>query len=362
MQKQYKVRKIIHMDMDAFYASIEQRDNPSLRGMPLAVGHGGERGVVAAASYEARRYGVRSAMSSRAALARCPELVFTPARFDVYREVSRQIMDIFHDYTDLVEPLSLDEAYLDVTVNNYAMPSATLIAEDIKRRILEDTHLTASAGISFNKFLAKVASDYRKPDGLTVITPRQAESFVEGLRIEQFWGVGKVTAGKMHRMGIHTGADLKMRGEEELVRSFGKAGYAYYLNARAVDNREVVPCRVRKSVGSEHTFAADLVDASTIERQLRSTAEEVWRRAENKGFYGRTVTLKIKFHDFRQITRSITLSGFVTEYGVFLAAAQTLLAQTDLAGSRIRLLGLSLNNPTDIERPHSPQLEIEFPE
>ena len=215
------MRKIIHIDMDAFFASIEQRDFPHLRGIPLAVGNGGERGVVAAASYEARRYGVHSAMSSRAALARCPQLVFTPARFEVYREVSRTIMDIFHEYTDKVEPLSLDEAYLDVTVNHRNMPSATLIAREIKQRIRRETGLTASAGVSVNKFLAKVASDYDKPDGLKVVTDREAEEFVASLRIEQFWGVGRVTADKMHRLGIHTGADLRARSEDSSLRQGG---------------------------------------------------------------------------------------------------------------------------------------------
>lgn len=357
-----KMRKIIHIDMDAFYASIEQRDNPALRGLPLAVGHAGERGVVAAASYEARRYGVHSAMSSHAAFIRCPQLVFTPARFDVYREVSSQIMDIFHDYTDRVEPLSLDEAYLDVTVNNYAMPSATLIAKDIKNRILSSTGLTASAGVSFNKFLAKVASDFRKPDGLTVITDTQAEAFVESLAIEHFWGVGKVTAEKMHRMGIYTGADLKTWSEAELAWHFGKAGHSYYLNARAIDNREVMPDRVRKSVGSENTFSIDLDDSDDLMRALHASAEEVWRRASSKEFYGRTVTLKIKYSDFRQITRSSTLNGFVTEYAVFVETAEKLLAGVELGGAKVRLLGLSVSNPSEVEHPQSGQLEFDFPD
>ena len=329
------MRKIIHIDMDAFYASIEQRDNPRLRGVPVAVGHSGERGVVAAASYEARRYGVRSAMSSRAALARCPGLVFVPARFDVYREVSHRIMDIFFDYTDRVEPLSLDEAYLDVTVNHYNMPSATIIASDIRRRIREATGLTASAGVSVNKFLAKIASDYNKPDGLTVVTGEEAEAFVEGLKIEQFWGVGKVTADRMHGMGIHTGADLKMRSEAELVWHFGKAGHTYYLNARAIE---------------------------MLERELRATAEEVWRRAGRRDFYGRTVTLKIKYADFRQITRSHTFPGFVTEYGQFLDASLGLLSGVDLTYGKVRLLGLSIGNPADLEQPQCGQLEFDFPE
>lgn len=357
-----KMRKIIHIDMDAFYASIEQRDNPAYRGVPLAVGHAGERGVVAAASYEARRYGVHSAMSSHAALLRCPQLIFTPPRFDVYREVSGIIMDIFRDYTGLVEPLSLDEAYLDVTVNNYAAPSATLIAEDIKKRILTSTGLTASAGVSYNKFLAKVASDLRKPDGLTVITEEEGEAFVESLDIERFWGVGKVTADRMHRMGIHTGADLKRRSEAELVRQFGKAGHSYYLNARAIDYREVSPHRVCKSVGSENTFASDLHDPDEVLRVLRTTADEVWQRAARRKFCGRTVTLKIRYPDFRQITRSATLPGFVEDYKHFLATAETLWASVDTDGAPIRLLGLNLSNPADTEHPKSLQLELDFPE
>lgn len=355
------MRKIIHVDMDAFYASIEQRDHPELRGVPIAVGHPGDRGVVAAASYEARRYGVRSAMSSHTAFMRCPQLVFVPVRFDVYREVSRQIMDIFHDYTDKVEPLSLDEAYLDVTVNNYGMPSATIIARDIKRRIRETTGLSASAGVSVNKFLAKVASDCNKPDGLTVVTAAEAEAFVEGLKIEQFWGVGPVTAEKMHRIGIYTGADLKMRSEAELTWHFGKAGHAYYLNARAIDNREVVSDRVRKSVGSENTFFEDIDDREELEHQLRVTAEEVWRRAGKRDFYGRTVTLKIKYSDFRQITRSRTLSEFVTEFGQLLDAAEELLSEVDLSYGKVRLMGLSVGNPACIEQPQNGQLEFDFP-
>ena len=356
------MRKIIHIDMDAFFASIEQRDFPHLRGIPLAVGNGGERGVVAAASYEARRYGVHSAMSSRAALARCPQLVFTPARFEVYREVSRTIMDIFHEYTDKDEPLSLDEAYLDVTVNHRNMPSATLIAREIKQRIRRETGLTASAGVSVNKFLAKVASDYDKPDGLKVVTDREAEEFVASLRIEQFWGVGRVTADKMHRLGIHTGADLRARSEAELIHRFGKVGHLYYLNARGIDYREVVSERIRKSVGSEVTFASDIDDRQELLRQLAVVGEEVWRRAGRRDFYGRTVTLKIKFADFRQITRSRTAEGFITEYNRFRDMASELFDAVDLQGEQVRLIGLSVSNPADIESPEYRQLEIEFPE
>ena len=355
-----RMRKIIHIDMDAFYASIEQRDNPELRGKPVAVGYAGERGVVAAASYEARRYGVHSAMPSKTALSRCPNIIFTPARFDVYKDVSRQIMDIFLDYTDLVEPLSLDEAYLDVTENYLNMPSGTIIARDIKRRIKETTGLTASAGVSVNKFLAKIASDQDKPDGLFVVTDTDSEKFVEGLRIEQFWGVGKVTAAKMHRLGIHTGADLKRQSEAMLVRYFGKAGRTYYQNARAIDPREVKPDRIRKSIGAENTFQFDLNDISSLEDSLDEIAAEVWKRASRREFYGRTVTLKIKYADFTQITRSKTLHEFVTESQTLRQTGRELLLGVDISEKSIRLIGLTISNIQDIEPPATRQLEIDF--
>jgi len=354
------VRKIIHIDMDAFYASVEQRDNPELRGRPLAVGHAGERGVVAAASYEARRFGVRSAMASRTALKRCPQLIFTPARFEVYKEVSAQIHEIFHDYTDLVEPLSLDEAYLDVTENKIGMPSGTIIAQQIRGRIREATGLTASAGVSVNKFLAKVASDYRKPDGLFVITDREAEGFAEGLRIEQFWGVGPATAEKMHALGIHTGAQLKAHSEDFLVRRFGKFGHELYRFARGEDERPVVPDRVRKSIGAEQTYAHDVADPAELEQKLRDVADEVWRRVSKHEFWGRTVTLKVKFADFTQITRSRTPGGFVAEFGTFWAASRELLSALDCGGKRVRLMGLSMGNAHDLETPEVYQLEFDF--
>lgn len=346
--------------MDAFFASIEQRDNPEYRGKPVAVGYSGERGVVAAASYEARRYGVRSAMSSRQALSRCPQLIFVPSRFEVYRDVSRSIMDIFHEYTDLVEPLSIDEAYLDVTENHIGMPSATIIAREIKRRIKETTGLTASAGVSVNKFLAKIASDYRKPDGLFVITADEAEAFTESLRIEKFWGVGKVTAEKMHRLGIHSGKDLKSRSEEELLRLFGKAGSTYYLNARGEDHRRVTPDRIRKSVGAENTFLSDLTDREEMNRQLYEIAEEVWKRTSKRNFYGRTITLKVKYADFEQITRSRTMRHFITDFSVFHDIGSELLENIDTSAKSIRLIGLSLSNIYETERPESYQLEFDF--
>ncbi|HLP05808.1 MAG TPA: DNA polymerase IV, partial [Paludibacter sp.] len=251
------MRKIIHIDMDAFFASIEQRDNPDYRGKPLAVGHAGTRGVVAAASYEARKYGVRSAMASKTALRKCPQLIFVMPRFDVYKSVSSQVLEIFREYTDLVEPLSLDEAFLDVTENHKNMPSATHIALEIKQKIFEKLSLTASAGVSFNKFLAKIASDFNKPNGIYVVTPETAAQFVEKLEIEKFYGVGKVTAKRMHQLGINTGADLKQWSIEGLVANFGKAGHFYYQNARGIDHRPVEPQHIRKSVGAETTFGHD---------------------------------------------------------------------------------------------------------
>ncbi|WP_419506654.1 DNA polymerase IV, partial [Barnesiella intestinihominis] len=283
--------KIIHVDMDAFYASIEQRDRPELRGRPIAVGYDGPRGVVATASYEARPFGVRSAISSVLARRLCPALIFVPARFDVYKAVSQQIRDIFHDYTELVEPLSLDEAFLDVS----HVRSATLVAREIKARIRAETGLTASAGISVNKMLAKIASDYRKPDGLFVIPPDRIDAFVAELPVERFFGIGEVTAEKMHALGIRTGADLRQWEELELVRHFGKAGRSYYGYARGIDPRPVVPNRIRKSLGAETTFEADTADREVLLGELEQVCEEVWRRLVRHKFRGRTVVLKLKF-------------------------------------------------------------------
>lgn len=346
--------------MDAFYASIEQRDNPDFRGKPLAVGYSGDRGVVAAASYEARKYGVRSAMPSRTAFKRCPHIIFTPARFDVYRQVSQQIRKIFLDYTDLVEPLSLDEAYLDITVNHIGMPSATIIAKEIKNRIKEVTGLTASAGVSINKFLAKVASDYDKPDGLFVITNKEAEQFVEQLKIEQFWGVGKVTAEKMHLLGIHTGADLKKMSKGMLLAHFGKVGHQYYLNARAIDNREVEPHRIRKSIGTENTYLYDIFEKDDLILNLKEVAEETWERASKRNFYGRTLILKVKYSDFQIITRSKTLNSFINDYNLFWQTALDLLDMVDVSEKKIRLMGLSVSNNQEVEKPKIYQLEIDF--
>jgi DNA polymerase-4 len=317
--------------------------------------------VVAAASYEARRFGVRSAMPSKTAIKRCPELIFTPGRFEVYKEVSNQIHKIFHDYTDLVEPISLDEAYLDVTTNKIDMPSATIIARQIKERILSETALTASAGVSTNKFLAKIASDYHKPDGLFVVTDARAAEFVATLRIEQFWGVGPATAEKMHRLGIHSGADLRQQPIETLTRNFGKMGHLLFDFARGIDTRPVEPFHIRKSIGAEETYAHDLDNPRLLAEKLRSLANEVWQRVSKHEFSGRTVTLKVKYADFSQITRSRTPGGFVNEFEIFWNAAQELLAGVDFHEKPIRLMGLSMGGAREIETPEAYQLEFDFP-
>lgn len=333
-------RKIIHIDMDAFYASVEQRDHPQWRGRPIAVGHDGPRGVVATASYEARPYGVRSAISSALARRLCPGLIFVPARFEVYKAVSRQIRAIFGDYTELVEPLSLDEAFLDVTHTR----SATLVAREIKTRIRAETGLTASAGISVNKMLAKIASDYRKPDGLFTIAPAQIDRFVAELPIERFFGIGEVTAGKMHRLGISTGADLRMWDEMTLVQHFGKAGHAYYGYARGIDEREVMPNRVRKSLGAETTFEEDIDDREQLRLELAAVREEVWNRLMRHEFKGKTVVLKLKFDNFRQVTRSKTLFTPVDSDETLRVVSEELLLAVDFHGRKIRLIGLTVGN------------------
>jgi DNA polymerase-4 len=357
------VRKIIHIDADAFYASVEQRDNPEYRGKPLAVGYAAERGVVAAASYEARKFGVHSAMPSLTALSKCPQLIFVPARFELYREISMQMRNIFLEYTDLVEPLSLDEAYLDVTVNKPGIASATVIAREINRRIKETTQLTVSAGVSINKFLAKIASDWKKPDGLFVVLPEEAESFVEELKIEQFWGVGKVTAAKMRELGIHTGRDLKKLKEGELIRLFGKAGHIYYQNARGIDNREVEPNRIRKSLGAEETFMSDLYDKMELKEKLREIANEVWRRASKRDFYGRTVTLKVKYADFREVSKRRTLSRPIEDFYTFWSVAGDLLDTVESGTQkRIRLMGLSVSGARETDAMKDRQLKLDFGE
>ena len=337
------VRKIIHVDMDAFYASVEQRDDPALRGRPVAVGGSRERGVVAAASYEARAFGVHSAMPSVTARRKCPDLVFVKPRFEVYRAVSRQIREIFAEHTALIEPLSLDEAYLDVTENHRGIGSATEIAELIRARIRVETGLTASAGVSYNKFLAKMASGQRKPDGIFVITPRMGPGFVEALPVRKFHGVGPATAARMEALGIHTGADLKLRGVEELRAHFGKAGPYYFALARGVDTRAVQADQVRKSAGAENTFAEDLVTFDQAAAALGPIVEKVWRFCDQGGIRGRTVTLKVKFADFRQITRSRTAISPIAREADLAATALALLAPVFPPRRPIRLLGVTLS-------------------
>ena len=339
-----ETRKIIHIDMDAFYASVEQRDHPELRGRPVAVGSPGERGVVAAASYEARRYGVRSALSSKVAKRKCPDLVFVKPRFEVYRSVSNQIRAILDEYTDLVEPLSLDEAYLDVTYVKKGKPSATLIAREIKQRIREETGLTASAGVSFNKFLAKVASDVKKPDGMFVITPKDAENFIDNLEIRKFYGIGKVTAKKLNEMGIWFGRDLKLVDRHELVRMFGKSGNYYFEIARGIDDRPVEESLERKSLGAEETFEHDLYLPDQMRPEMESIAETVWRRIGRSGLKARTVTLKIKYADFVQQTRSKTMPSTIDSKSDFLENGWNLLMTEMPFRAGIRLLGLTLSN------------------
>lgn len=330
--------------MDAFFASVEQRDNEAYRGKPLAVGHSEARGVVSAASYEARAFGVYSAMPSLTAKKRCPELIFAPPRFEVYRSVSQQVMSIFLEYTDLVEPLSLDEAFLDVTINHKNMPSASLIAKEIQARIYEQTKLRASAGVSYNKFLAKIASDYNKPNGFFLVRPEDANGFIDSLKIEQFYGVGKVTAKKMHSYGIFSGADLKTKTESDLVRLFGKAGYSYYANSHGIDLRPVEPDRICKSVSAETTFDEDKDSLILLRVELYHIAKELIIRIKKEQFYGRTITLKVKYADFKIITRSKTITRRVADFSDLWEIARELIAQINLSQQSVRLLGLALSN------------------
>ncbi len=340
------LRKIIHIDMDAFYASVEQRDNPELKGKPIAVGGSpeGRGGVVATCSYEARKFGVRSAMPSKKALELCPQIIFIRPRFEVYKTVSRQVREIFRRYTDLIQPLSLDEAYLDVTEDKLRIGSAIDIATLIKKAIKEELNLTASAGISVNKFVAKIASDLKKPDGLTFIGPSKVESFIASLAIEKFYGVGKVTAEKMKGMNIHTGADLKKLTESELVQHFGKTGRFYYHIARGIDNRPVEPNQETKSIGTEDTFSEDLTTFDQMNEDLDKIAATVNRRLVERALKGRTVTLKIKYHDFKIITRSKSFSEPIADVNLITATAKELLQATSPQDSKIRLLGITLSN------------------
>lgn len=343
MEEKVLLRKIIHVDMDAFYASVEQLDNPDLRGKAIAVGGGGPRGVVSAASYEARKFGVRSAMSGYLAKKNCPHLIFVRPRFDRYTEISRKIRSIFHEYTDLVEPLSLDEAYLDVTQNKKGNPSASLIAKEIRQRIFDETGLTASAGISINKFIAKVASDYNKPNGQKTVNPDEVISFLEDLAIGKFYGVGKVTTEKMYQLGIFTGKDLKEKSIEFLTGHFGKSGAYYYYVVRGIHNSEVKPHRTAKSVGTEHTFFENLVSEVFMEEKLQNIANELDRRLQKKKIAGKTVTLKIKYSDFTVQTRSKTLPYFISDKSLIMETVKELLYQERPKDS-VRLLGISLSN------------------
>ncbi|MQB35113.1 DNA polymerase IV [Rhizobium rhizogenes] len=351
-------RKILHLDMDAFYASVEQRDNPELRGRPLAVGYGEARGVVAAASYEARKFGVHSAMPSVTAKRKCPELIFVKPRFDAYRAVSQQIHAIFAEYTPLIEPLSLDEAYLDVTENLKGMEIATEVAEQIRARIKAETGLTASAGVSYNKFLAKMASDQRKPDGLFVITPKNGPAFVEALPVKKFHGVGPATAEKMLKLGIETGADLKARDLAFLQQHFGKSGPYFYWIARGVDEREVDPDRIRKSIGAEDTFREDIHDLETARAGLQPLIDKVWRYCEANSIRGKTVTLKVKWDDFTQITRSKTVAAPVAS-AIEIAEIITLLVSPIFPVPKgIRLLGVTLSSLDAVDEGSEPQLAL----
>ena len=337
------IRKIIHVDMDAFYASVAQMDNPDLRGKAIAVGGGGIRGVISAASYEARKFGVKSAMSGRLAIKLCPELIFVKTDFERYTEISKRIRKIFFDYTDLVEPLSLDEAYLDVTENKKGLPSASLIAKEIRQRIFTEVGLTASAGISINKFIAKVASDYNKPNGQKTVNPEDVLQFLEDLDIRKFYGVGKVTAEKMYQKGIFTGRDLKAKSAEYLEENFGKSGRSYYYIVRGIHNSDVKPNRIRKSLAAERTFSENLSSEIFMLEKLEHIAEEVSKRLNKSNILGKTITLKIKYSDFTLQTRSKTLPYFVSEKSIILETAKDLLYQDSLNNS-VRLLGISLSN------------------
>ena len=343
MPSDLPIRKIIHVDMDAFYASVAQMDNPELMGKAIAVGGGGARGVVSAASYEARKFGVKSAMSGRLAAKLCPHLIFVKTDFERYKEISGKIRNIFLDYTNLVEPLSLDEAYLDVTENKIGLPSATLIAQKIRQRIYEEIGLTASAGISINKFIAKVASDYNKPNGQKTVNPEDVLQFLEELDIRKFYGVGKVTADKMYQKGIFTGKDLKAKTLDYLSDNFGKSGRYYYNIVRGIQHSEVKPNRIRKSLAAERTFSENLSSEIFMLEKLDQIAEEVSKRLHKSNVAGKTITLKIKYSDFTLQTRSKTLPYFVSDKAIVLETAKDLLYQNKLNNS-VRLLGISLSN------------------
>ena len=342
--EQERPRKIIHIDMDAFYASVEQRDNPELRGKPVAVGGSRERGVVAAASYEARKFGVRSAMPSVTARRKCPDLIFVKPRFDVYKEVSLQIRAIFAEHTSILEPLSLDEAYLDMTENLQDIASATEIAEQIRAKIRAETQLTASAGVSYNKFLAKLASDHCKPDGLFVITPAMGPNFVEALPVERFHGVGPATAARMKELGIFTAIDLRAKDETFLLKHFGKVGRHFYWICRGIDHRPVLPNRIRKSIGAENTFPRDLTSLDDMRAELGPLVDKVWHYCDSTGVRGRTVTLKVKFSDFQIITRSRSRVTLISDRSTLASISAELLAAQFPLRKGVRLIGVSLSS------------------
>ncbi len=356
------IRKIIHVDMDAFYASVEQRNNPSLKGIPVIVGgNPGSRGVVAACSYEARKYGIHSAMASSIAARLCPHAVFIHGNFDEYIAVSDQIHEIFHEYTDLVEPMSLDEAYLDVTDNKVNCRYATIIAREIRKKIFQRTKLTASAGVSYCKFLAKVASDHDKPDGLTIITPDDADVFIENLPIARFYGIGKVTEKKMKQLGIRTGYDLKQVSRDDLIRLFGKVGEYYYEIAHGLDDRPVETDYIRKSIGKEETFEKDIDDIDQMASILSRIAGRVAMALEKHEAEGKTITLKVKFSDFTSVTRSITIDRPCSNYDIILMHAVSLLAKTEAGEKKVRLLGISISNlDSGDSEPSERQLVLPF--
>ncbi len=352
-------RKIVHVDMDAFFASVEQRDHPETRGLPVAVGGRGERAVVAAASYEARKFGVHSALPMRRAVRLCPDLVIMPPRFGVYRQVSEQIRAVFARYTDLVEPLALDEAFLDVTDPKQGPPSGTLIARAIKRDILAETGLTASAGVATGKFLAKVASGMKKPDGLTVILPERELEFLAALPVEKFFGVGPATAQRMHALGLITGAHLRALGQQALEAEFGKVGRLFYEIACGIDERRVEPNRERKSLGSEVTFEHDRVGREELDPTLAALAEEVVSSMLRRGLKGRTVTVKMRFTDFRTITRSYTNPNPLSELDEVLALARRLAFEKGEADEPIRLLGVTVSQFVPAGAVYQPRLEFD---
>ena len=356
-------RKIIHVDMDQFFAAVEQRDNPELRGRPVAVGHDAERGVVSTASYEARPYGVHSALSIQVAKRRCPQLVIVEPHFHKYKEVSAQIRAIFQDYTDLIEPLSLDEAFLDVTHNKRGIDLAVDCAREIKARIRQETALTASAGVSYCKFLAKIASDWRKPDGLTVIHPDRALEFIDQLDVKRIWGVGAKTAEHLHRMGVFTGSDLRRLSLQHLTQEFGKMGRVFYDFARGIDERPVISEWERKSVSCEHTFAADINTPSAVTIELYHTVLELVERLKKNAFEGHTLTLKVKFADFQQITRSTTVGYVLRTKDQILPLAKQLMQEVDYSRHPVRLIGLGVSGHHD-DQPQPPrqwvQLELPF--